>query len=173
MRKKFFKSNIVTNYEIKDLIKKNKTYIEYKTIHGSKGLEADIVCVINMFPGKYGFPSQMENDEILFLVLPNPENFPNAEERRLMYVAMTRAKKELHLFSGNQFYTSDFIKELKEDYKINNVNTKIEYQISNDRIRYCPQHKIKLVRRSSYKGIFYACPKFFSLEKCKYTENIN
>ena len=173
LRKKFFKSNIVTNYEIKDLIKKNKTYIEYKTIHGSKGLEADIVCVINMFPGKYGFPSQMENDEILFLVLPNPENFPNAEERRLMYVAMTRAKKELHLFSGNQFYTSDFIKELKEDYKINNVNTKIEYQISNDRIRYCPQHKIKLVRRSSYKGIFYACPKFFSLEKCKYTENIN
>jgi len=173
LRKKFFKSNIVTNYEIKSLTKKYKTNVEYKTIHGSKGLEADIVCVINLFPGIYGFPSQVENDEILFLVLPNPETFPYAEERRLMYVAMTRAKRELHLFTGSHFFSSEFIKEIKEDYKFNNAKSNIETEIENKKIEYCPKHNIKLVKRNSYKGSFYACPKFFSQEKCKYTKNIN
>ena len=32
-----------------------------------------------------------------------------------MYVAMTRAKKEVHLFSGNGFYSSEFVKELKKN----------------------------------------------------------
>ena len=50
--------------------------MNYKTIHAAKGLES----VVNMFPGILGF-HQMEDDEILFLVLPNPENYPNAEEK--------------------------------------------------------------------------------------------
>ena len=66
-----------------------------------------------MFPGILGFPSQMENDEILLLVLPNPELFPNAEERRLMYVAMTRAKKEVHLF----LVEVDFIRQISSRIK--------------------------------------------------------
>ena len=92
-----------------------------------KDLSLDVVCVVNMFPEFWVFPSQMEDDEILFLVLPNPENYPNAEERRLMYVAMTRAKKEVHLFSGNGFYSSEFVKELKKEFRP--VDTEIPQDI--------------------------------------------
>ena len=70
-----------------------------------------------MFSGTNGFPSQKENDELLTLVLPNPENFTFAEERRLMYVAMTRAKKRIYMFTGDSIIAvSDFIEEIKKDY---------------------------------------------------------
>ena len=169
IRKRFFKSNIITKYEIQKFTRNKSLNVNYKTIHASKGLEADIVCVVNMFPGILGFPSQMENDEILLLVLPNPELFPNAEERRLMYVAMTRAKKEVHLFSGSGFYSSDFIKELKNEFnKINSIDGEKD---EDDAERICPTHNIKLQRRRGYRGPFYGCPKYFSSEKCKYTED--
>ena len=37
--------------------------------------------------------------------------------------------------------------------------------------RICPTHNIKLQRRRGYRGPFYECPKYFSAEKCKYTED--
>ena len=111
----------------------------------------------------------MENDEILALVLPNPEQYPNAEERRLMYVAMTRARKEVHLFSGNGFYSSEFVKELKNEFRsINQIGSDDE-KVDTGRI--CPTHKVKLQRRKGYRGPFYGCPKYFSSEKCRYTED--
>jgi DNA helicase-4 len=170
LRKRLFKSNITTKYEINKFVRNKSLDVTYKTIHSAKGLEADVVCIINMFPGRFGFPSQMEDDEILALVLPNPETYPNAEERRLMYVAMTRARKEVHIFSGYGFYSSDFVKELKNDFNLDNKNKGNSKQSSN---KMCPTHKVKLVRRNSYRGPFYGCPKFFSSEKCKYTEDAN
>jgi len=169
IRKRFFKSNITTKYEIHKFTKNKSLDASYKTIHASKGLEADVVCLVNMFPGILGFPSQMENDEILALVLPNPEQYPNAEERRLMYVAMTRARKEVHLFSGNGFYSSEFVKELKNEFRsINQIGSDDE-KVDTGRI--CPTHKVKLQRRKGYRGPFYGCPKYFSSEKCRYTED--
>lgn len=168
LRNRFFKSNIVTKYEVNNFTKNTSKNITYKTIHAAKGLEADVVCLINMYPGILGFPSQMENDEILMLVLPKPEQFPDAEERRLMYVAMTRARKELHLFSGNGFYASEFVKELKKELNISKTNN----FRAKDKKRICPTHKVNLVRRNSYRGPFYACPKFFGAEKCRYTESV-
>ena len=169
IRKRFSKSNIATKYEINKFAKNKSLDVSFKTIHGAKGLEADVVCLVNMFPGTLGFPSQMENDEILALVLPNPEQYPNAEERRLMYVAMTRAKKEVHLFSGNGFYSSEFVKELKNEFSsINQIDTDDENE---DTKRICPTHKVKLQRRNGYRGPFYGCPKYFGAERCRYTED--
>ena len=169
IRKRFFKSNITTKYEIQKFTKNKSLDASYKTIHAAKGLEADVVCLVNMFPGRFGFPSQMEDDEILALVLPNPEQYPNAEERRLMYVAMTRARKEVHLFSGNGFYSSEFVKELKNEFRsINQIGSEDE---KGDTGRICPTHKVKLQRRNGYKGPFYGCPKYFSSEQCRYTED--
>ena len=37
--------------------------------------------------------------------------------------------------------------------------------------RMCPTHKVKLQKRRGYRGPFYGCPKYFSSEKCKYTED--
>jgi DNA helicase-4 len=116
LKKNLPESDIITKEEVEKVLEKSKNF-EYKTIHKSKGLEADNVIIINMFSGTNGFPSQKENDELLTLVLPNPENFTFAEERRLMYVAMTRAKKRIYMFTGDSIIAvSDFIEEIKKDY---------------------------------------------------------
>lgn len=73
--------------------------IEFMTIHGSKGLQADYVFVINNKRDRFGFPSQIQDDQILRLVLERKESFPYAEERRLFYVALTRAKKKVWLLA--------------------------------------------------------------------------
>ena len=66
--------------------------LNYKTVHASKGMEADYVVVLNLSAGKYGFPCEIVDEPLLELVLADSEQHPNAEERRLFYVAMTRAK---------------------------------------------------------------------------------
>ncbi len=58
------------------------------SIHKSKGLEYDNVFVINMV--KSEFPIIVDNEDIGKKI---------EEERRVMYVAMTRAKKNLHLLT--------------------------------------------------------------------------
>jgi DNA helicase-4 len=67
------------------------------TVHRSKGLEADYVIVNGLTANKYGFPSEIEDDPLLDLVLARPDSYPNAEERRLFYVALTRARHQVHL----------------------------------------------------------------------------
>jgi DNA helicase-4 len=57
--------------------------IKYLTIHRSKGLEADYVIILGLEAGKFGFPSEIVDDPILDLVMSEPEEFPDAEERRL------------------------------------------------------------------------------------------
>jgi DNA helicase-2/ATP-dependent DNA helicase PcrA len=85
------------------------------TIHQAKGLEFDVVFVImlcdGMFPSKRSKESQ-EGEE---------------EERRLFYVAITRAKNELYLTyprmrggfgaSGGEMYQSPsrFLREISKD----------------------------------------------------------
>lgn len=69
----------------------------FMSVHSSKGLEADHVILINCNQGSHGFPSLIEDDPILDFVLSKSEHFPFAEERRLFYVAMTRAKKHMYV----------------------------------------------------------------------------
>ena len=66
--------------------------IEFLTVHKSKGLEADYVIILQCNKGTFGFPSEMSDDPVLNLILGKGDEFPYGEERRLMYVAMTRAK---------------------------------------------------------------------------------
>lgn len=70
--------------------------IPFLSVHSAKGLEADNVILVNCNQGAYGFPSLIEDDPILDFVLGKKESYPFAEERRLFYVAMTRAR--LHMF---------------------------------------------------------------------------
>ncbi|PKK97579.1 MAG: hypothetical protein CVV58_00525 [Tenericutes bacterium HGW-Tenericutes-3] len=78
--------------------------IQLMTIHKAKGLEFDAVIIIGLEQGL--LPSSIQNSQMIL-----------DEERRLMFVAMTRARKYLYLSSvasGNQNHTfnaSQFIRE--------------------------------------------------------------
>lgn len=76
--------------------------IFFLSVHSAKGLEADHVILINCNQGTYGFPSLIEDDPILDFVLSRSEQYPFAEERRLFYVAMTRAKKRMYILYDQQ-----------------------------------------------------------------------
>lgn len=82
----------------------------FLSVHSAKGLEADHVILVNCNQGAYGFPSLIEDDPILDFVLSRGESYPFAEERRLFYVAMTRAKKRMYVLY-NKKKPSPFISE--------------------------------------------------------------
>ncbi|WP_409201337.1 UvrD-helicase domain-containing protein [Paracoccus aurantius] len=88
--------------------------ISFKTIHASKGLEADHVILLNADSGRTGFPSEIVDDPLLSLVSPEEEAFQNAEERRVMYVAMTRARHTLTILASKA-RPSSFVTELRND----------------------------------------------------------
>jgi len=89
--------------------------ISFKTIHASKGLEADHVILLNADSGRMGFPSEIVDDPLLALVSPEEELFENAEERRVMYVAMTRARHTLTILASKS-RPSAFVTELGQDH---------------------------------------------------------
>jgi DNA helicase-4 len=90
------------------------------TAHGSKGLEADYVILLdvrNALPkvrgGRLTIPASMTDDPILTLVMPEEDAFEHAEERRLLYVALTRAKRRVDLVC-HRAAKSPFATELAE-----------------------------------------------------------
>jgi DNA helicase-4 len=85
---------------------------KYLTVHKAKGLEADYVIIPNCNNGTLGFPSEMSDDEVLNLLLSEADQFENGEERRLFYVALTRARKKVYLIAKRE-YKSKFIHELE------------------------------------------------------------
>lgn len=82
----------------------------FLSVHSAKGLEADNVILVNCNQGAYGFPSLIEDDPVLDFVLCRSEQYPFAEERRLFYVAMTRAKKRMYVLYDEK-KPSPFISE--------------------------------------------------------------
>jgi DNA helicase-4 len=73
--------------------------VEVSSIHAAKGLEADYVVVMDMIQDFRGFPSTIEDDPVMRLVMPEKDLHQHGEERRLFYVALTRARRETHLIS--------------------------------------------------------------------------
>lgn len=92
--------------------------ITTQSIHASKGKEADYVIIIGLERGKFGLPSTKITHPLLDLLLPRLEAYPYAEERRVFYVALTRAKHHVYLIT-NPHNPSIFIRELlKNKYEI-------------------------------------------------------
>jgi DNA helicase IV len=83
------------------------------SFHRSKGLEADYTILLDVSEGDYGVPARIEDDELLNLVIPRPEEFEYAEERRLFYVALTRASRGAFLIY-DRAKPSRYIAELCE-----------------------------------------------------------
>lgn len=94
---------------------KSKKYpnlnITFMTVHSSKGLTYDNVVLINAANERYGFPSQIENDPVLNLVIHNDRSYDYAEERRLFYVALTRTRNRVFILTP-KLRPSKFVLEL-------------------------------------------------------------
>ncbi len=131
----------------------NRLDIEFTTAHKAKGRQADFVVIVGMTCGKYGFPTEIIDDPITNLVLEAQDDFPNAEERRLFYVTLTRTKRVNFLITDNS-KRSAFIDELD--------NTR-------QQIRRCPWCETGLlVERKGQYGMFCGCSNF---PYCKYKES--
>lgn len=153
--------NITKQYNDRDkrydyTYKGNKKHaINFLTVHTSKGLEADYVVILNGNSGTYGFPSEISDDPLLNFLLSKADQFPNGEERRLFYVALTRAKKHVHVLSstGNP---SKFVSEIE-----------VNEPISTLKCEWCDNGE--LIERKGPYGHFYACN---NTHYCNYTRKI-
>lgn len=114
------------NKDTKDILGREKDTLEQElkqrfpgehtgitTIHKAKGLEADVVVILNLIRGK--FPSEIRSDIVLQYFEEKDQG--DDEERRLMYVAMTRAKKACYLWNPPKEKKSPFLTEIEEILK--------------------------------------------------------
>lgn len=92
----------------------NQVKLQFLTAHSSKGLSAENVIIINAKDEIYGFPSKVDDDPVLNLVVSNDQSYNYAEERRLFYVALTRTKNRVFIITPEK-RPSEFIKELLRD----------------------------------------------------------
>ena len=130
-----------------------KLSLRFMTVHASKGLEADHVIILRAVTDTMGFPSEIVDDPLLDLVLPEPENFGHAEERRLFYVALTRARKSVTILTDRE-KPSSFARELIEnpDYQVIEIG---EPGISERRCQACGGRMLALTAKSG--GTYFAC----------------
>ncbi|MGK3140885.1 DNA helicase IV [Pantoea sp. C2G6] len=90
-----------------------KLKLDFMTIHASKGQQADYVILLGLQQGKEGFPAEVRESIIEQGLLPQPEAFPDAEERRLAYVALTRARQQVFLLF-DKAAPSVFVEQFRE-----------------------------------------------------------
>lgn len=106
----------IRNIKISD-DSKDEQRVRVLTVHKAKGLEARVVFILNVIKDLYGFPCEIEDTSILE---PAKENYPRQdrkeEERRLFYVALSRAKEDLNIYTWEPA-KSEFLEEIK-DYTI-------------------------------------------------------
>lgn len=145
----------------------NRT-MPFNTVHSAKGLEADHVILVNCSQDGNGFPSKVSDDPILGYVLSQPETYPFAEERRLFYVAITRAKKHSYVLY-KESCPSPFIADMNELSDSDNVH--------DHNTMLCPMCKSGVLRAMKSgenqfsKWAFYACSN--RTAACRYTWFVN
>jgi len=129
--------------------------IVFLTAHRSKGLQADYVFILNNKDGRTGFPSKIQDAPIIELLLENSDQFPHAEERRLFYVAITRAREKVFLLTLGE-KPSEFVVEFRKANK-----EKWIFEV-------CPICGSKTKKYTGPYGEFIGCVKW-ATDGCKYT----
>lgn len=125
------RSKMFTPYFFK--FKNEGIRVQGKTIHAAKGLEAKVVFIIGLTEGYGGFPDIWLEDRIFQVIKRANHDLLMEEERRLFYVAITRAKDKLFLITekGNE---SCFLKEIPEAFT---VRTTISLRSMVDQVLTC------------------------------------
>lgn len=121
-------SGLFTYFENTGYVKSKaypKAKLTFLTAHRSKGLGYDNVIIINAVNATYGFPSKIEDDPVMKLVIREDHTIEYAEERRLFYVAMTRTKNRVYIAVPKQ-RPSRFVAELVQEYDKVCVNGELD-----------------------------------------------
>lgn len=141
-----------------------KLKVDFITAHSSKGKEADYVIILGMENLRSGFPNRKQNDEIIELVLPRSESFPDAEEARLFYVAVTRARHRVYIMAHRE-YPSSFVETIQKYNEWVDDAPNDDFKALKDK---CPQCKDgHLVIRNGANGNFVSCTLY---PVCDHTE---
>ncbi len=123
-------------------------HFEFCSIHKSKGITRDIVIALNMNDSLMGMPAQRESDPLIDMLLSEKEPYRYAEERRLFYVALTRARKATYLIAKEKT-PSPFLFELSPE-------------LSESRKNRCPRCETgELIRKTGKFGSFRYCSNYF------------
>lgn len=149
------------------------------TAHASKGLEWPVVFIANCVADR--FPSRKKRDP---LPIPDglvPEKLPEEdvhteEERRLFYVAATRAKQYLFLTSADDYggkrmkKLSPFVMELLDEVEPGKLKHKLSAEEKIERFKKLPDQSISIPKKFSGKVLklsrqqiddYFSCPKKF------------
>lgn len=100
-----------------------RSNLKFWTYHRSKGLEADYVILVGFSQSRPNFPNTRTNEKVLEALLPTLDPYPHSEERRLLYVGITRARHKVYII-GDSKNPSKFIDEL--------MNPKYEIEIKSE-----------------------------------------
>lgn len=144
----------------KELMPKNlppNLDVRFRTVHSAKGLEADYVIIVNVKSGIYGFPSTIADDQILDLAMSEGDSFEHAEERRLFYVALTRARHQAVIISQPGM-ESPFVIELDAYSEVEEITSEGETKPALKICNLCGQGAL-VVRHGPY-GEFLGCSRF-------------
>lgn len=142
----------------------DRVYTESKvrllTAHRSKGLEAKVVFLLNVTEDTYGFPCQI-GDSTIFE--PARENYPPQdnleEERRLFYVAITRAMEDLYIYT-KESAPSVFLREITDftteeplkTFKQSSETEPITMVESNEQAKEGKSYSVKKIRQKYPKA---------------------
>lgn len=110
--------------DLKKALQASGHKIQFKTIHSAKGLEAKVVFILGLHSNKGGFPDPWLQDKIYQIIKPSNYDLLLEEERRLFYVALTRAEDYLYLIS-KKGAVSDFVNEIPDEHIFNKEENKL------------------------------------------------
>ncbi|VVB53871.1 ATP-dependent DNA helicase Rep [uncultured archaeon] len=102
----------------------NPQSVPLMSVHKSKGLQAKVVLVLSVDKDLYGFPCEIENPLIFEPAMDTKYNNKEEEERRLFYVAITRSKEDVIIYT-QKGAESIFLEEIKKHTEIKELDYKI------------------------------------------------
>jgi len=146
---------------IKNFMNESKQFnnINYWTFHRSKGREADYCILVGFSQGKLGFPNTNMDYAAVEALLPSLDTYLHSEERRLMYVALTRTRNKSFILA-NPLEPSHFINELL----IGGYDLVLDSEKFSEKYRkifkcnFCTYGF--LIRSENSYGVYYRCNSF-------------
>ncbi len=150
----------------------------FYSVHKSKGTENRHVILTDLTSGLYGFPCEVQDSRVLEPAKRFPSKSFVEEERRLFYVALTRSKQNLYLFTVENNW-SMFLHEIEASFNKIFVDSKAEWDEilprfvskaykgelrSSDRPVFCPKCGRLLRERDGKYGKFLGCSRYPSCD---------